>query len=255
MGLFSGLGSFFGPIGTLVGGAFDSASSENSAQSAVDQQMQNTRTLRQTAYQDTTQDLKAAGLNPMLAYSNGATAAANPPLVNKGLQGAQQTSAQSSTENLRADTENKNASRELMEAQAAEIRSKIPLNTNSAENVGQQTKNLIANIDKIKAEINNIQMDSQLKGKQHITEVEKANLLIDQQTLTQAEQRLAEGKLTEVEQSVLLKEVETLLKKYEIPGAKNAAQFETDMGVANKAGGAAGKVLGTIINGTRAIRK
>lgn len=40
---------------------------------------QQTRELRQTAYQDTIADMKKSGLNPILAYSNGATASTSSP--------------------------------------------------------------------------------------------------------------------------------------------------------------------------------
>jgi len=87
MGLFSGIGSFFGPIGSILGGVGDDIIGRDDAENANQTAYAQQRQLRQTAYQDTTQDLKAAGLNPMLAYSNGATsAAAGPPVLNKGLK-------------------------------------------------------------------------------------------------------------------------------------------------------------------------
>lgn len=90
MGLFSGIGSFFGPIGTVLGGIGDDLLGRDDAENANTTAYAQQRQLRQTAYQDTTQDLQKAGLNPMLAYSNGATsAAAGPPVLNKGLQSSQ----------------------------------------------------------------------------------------------------------------------------------------------------------------------
>lgn len=247
MGLFSGLGSFFGPIGTLVGGAFDSASSENSAQSAADQQMANTRTLRQTAYQDTTQDLKASGLNPMLAYSNGATAAANPPLVNKGLQGAQQNSAGALTENTRADTVNKEASTAQINAQTRLIEAQTQNTMTGTGKITQETANLQQDIARILAQTENLHTNSRLQ-------VDQAELARQQTALTKTQERLTNKTIDLQTAQKELAEIQKKLQELGVPAAKNAADFETRMGETLKAGGAAGKVLGTIINGARAIR-
>lgn len=239
MGLFSGIGSFFGPIGSILGGIGDDLLGRSDAEETNATNVNTQRMLRQTAYQDTTADLKAAGLNPMLAYSNGATASANPNLQNKGISSAQQNSAQATAANINADTENKNAQRDLMEAQAAEIRSKIPVNTNTAANVEQQTKQLVHLTDKAREEI-------QLVIKQTYNEVDRGNLLRAQEQLANVQSRLAGNTMTLQDAQAELHRITSKLKRLEVPGMENSADFEKRMGETLRAGGAAGTAAKTL---------
>jgi len=249
MGLFSGIGSFFGgPIGGLLGGIGDDLLGRDDAENAANQQVSSARALRQTAYQDTTADLKAAGLNPMLAYTNGATAASMPTLNNKGQAAAQQNSAQATAANLNADTANKNASKDLLEAQAAEVRSRIPMNTNSAANMEQQTKNLTQQIDKVREEIT-------LVMRQALNEIDRGNLLRAQSNLADVDARLKGNTISLQDAQAAYQNVITDLKELEkSEGQARSDYWKSEMGKkqpyaegVEKMGDAAGSVVGGIL--------
>lgn len=82
-----------------------------------------------TRYQTTVKDMQAAGLNPMLAYSQGGgVAPSSSPASSAGYGdvGASITQAKlasAQVANIAADTENKKAQADLIEAQAMEARS------------------------------------------------------------------------------------------------------------------------------------
>lgn len=165
MGIFSTLGAavgtyFGGPIGgaigTGIGGMIDGDAAQhqaNSAQTSTNQfnaqqaadarafnsaEAQKSRDFaanqRATAYQTTTADMKAAGLNPMLAYTQGSTstpgaASASGPAASSVNVHPQEVSAQAAQQNAdnatittAVNAKNTSADTDVKEAQASLIR-------------------------------------------------------------------------------------------------------------------------------------
>lgn len=254
MGLLGSLGGLiFGGTGGIIGGIADELLDRDDANSAQQMQINEAekarafqKEMRQSAYQDTVADLKAANLNPMLAFSNGATSAGSAPMASgftsKGLTAAQTSAAGAQATATRAGIENINANSDLIKAQTAKTLAEIPQITTSTANIAQQTEQIKTNIKHLEAGIDNLRQQSQLGYHQTLTEVEKRNLMYAQQQLAEIQQKLTHSQITNTEALTQTQRVITNLRQLEIPGAKNVADFEKLM---STGGGGAGQATGT----------
>lgn len=214
---------------------------ENSATSVAQ-----TRYLRQSQASDTVAGLKGAGLNPMLGYQNMATASQVPaaPVQNVGEKMATSAASMAALENV-------NAQNKLLEAQAQKATAEAQAIPTSTANVAQQTQNLKATMPKIEQEVKNLKLQAR-------TEEERVVLTRAQKFLAETQEKLAKGQIDNVEAQTRTQDVMTKLRKLEIPGAKNLAQWEETLGQYAKEAGAAGtaaKVLGGLKNSAGSIIK
>jgi len=126
-----------GAVGDLLGGIFGS----NSAKDQLEEQQRFYRQMRDTQYQATVKDMKAAGLNPMMLYHGGGlsqgASIAGPDAGEKITRGAQGASAKMANGALMAAQIGQiNSARKLTEAQteAQNLQNYITENTFTGEN-------------------------------------------------------------------------------------------------------------------------
>ena len=209
MGLFSALGSalsFFNPvagaIGSAVGAGLDADQDQeatqdfNSAQAVANRDFQ--ERMSNTSYQRAVKDMSAAGLNPMLAYSQGGASTpgggqasvinSRPATISSAsqanLQAEQKRVVSAQVENTEADTLNKRAQAGLIEAQIGATGASADQSRASIAFMEQQGKKILEEIKNVPKEGDRLEvLAEQLKASR--------DLLINQgKTQVEAEKQM-----------------------------------------------------------------
>ncbi|UQT28873.1 DNA pilot protein [Microvirus AZ-2020] len=189
--------------------------------------------MRATQYQTATKDMLAAGINPMVAYTqggagtpSGATASNSslPQIANKASAALANSTATATVQNILAQTDKTKADADVSRAMADKVRAETNLTTSSTGKVQQETINLREQIAEIQARIKLLKQNT-------ASDVQREGLLAAEAGLTAMQQRVEERRMGLVEAQTQLTKIQTDLARYEIAGARNkSASDETFWG-------------------------
>lgn len=212
-GLDDLIGAGVGLVGNLISGGQnqDAAMARQDSANAFSAQQYATR------YQTTVKDMEAAGLNPMLAYSQGVGSSPSGAVSNASPYGDlgssvnQSRVATAQVANVEADTENKKAQADLIAAQAAQAWS-------SAGQADANTGLINETVNKVKAEVEKLKGDTNFASQQEI--LRNTAWSVYQQGALAQERGISEGQSRAMMQATIAKIIsETKLNNLDIDAA------------------------------------
>lgn len=229
MGLWSSIGTvvggYFGPAGSAVGGAIGGAIDSDSAQDEAEKFSTNSAVasrdwqerMSNTSYQRGMKDMQAAGLNPMLAYSQGG---ANVPVgataQYPGAVGAQTTAAGASVSSA--------AAAESQASTAAKI------GDTTVRKTVQEIENLKSTNDQIKAIVLNLGQEYQNLVKEGYNKTEVGNHLRATIDKLKAEIPLINSEIWRNEASSALAKMQTRLSGLDVSAAEGVGNIGREAG-------------------------
>lgn len=190
------IGAGSGMLGSIIG----SVSSANEAK----KQRRFVREMRATAYQATMDDMRAAGLNPILAYKTGPTPAGSAAMGQTPDFGQ----AMASGVNAARGASKTGREKKLLTRKSHTERSRELLNTQQSELVGEQREQVRANVRETNARSSMIEADLPRAQAVEAMDSTKAGALMNQATtaagrVTGATGGLIKGSITKSNSQIL----------------------------------------------------
>lgn len=259
--MIESLAGFFGPAllnaaGSMLGNDMQSdeaaAARQHSAWQAGTQRDWQAL-MRSTQYQTATQDMQKAGLNPMLAYSQGGAGTPSGGIGGSPAAAAMKNPSETFSASTAAQIRNIDAQTDKTRAEEGEIRERTPSHAVGRSHVEQQIaqsameiENIIAQTSERDASAAQIRQQT-LNLREVIPQIQESVRLLRAQTTQtgtmtdEARQRIKEN-LPKLEAG--LKRLETIYREMEAPGRETTHAFESS---------ATGAVLRTIREALRDI--
>lgn len=205
----------------------------NAEQAGLNRDFQ--REMSNTQYQRAVTDMKAAGLNPMLAYSQGgagtpsgsaASASAVAPMRNTAAAGLQSAMGVATVANMKEQNE-------LLKTQQEKTRAETETERNRPENLRAGTEGTIASAAESRArteligkQYNKTIEEMELVREQTKSERLRQDLTREQTTLTRADQLYRKGQISIQEFTQAIEESEARIRRNLIQGSAEEAEFQ-----------------------------